>query len=180
MSLYTTPQMPNIAVEEMQIKDGERFCLIVYSSKVDIKVSYIGKWQNDPELNRDENLKMRMIHNLLNDIFSKDVGEGTEYLYRASESIAKSFFDYPQEIQDGWCYPSVASKTGYNVCFRPEVARKVLHLIGVQICTVKRMNENYMYSCQAIAVWNDNKQTFDYYPVNSPVCNLLFPEIQIG
>lgn len=177
--LYTTPQMPNIAVEEMGIKDNERFCLIVYSSKVNVKVSCIGKWYNNPDLTKDENLKMRMIHNLLNDIFSKDVGVGTEYLYRASESITKNFFDYPQEMQDGWCYPSVASKTGYNVCFRPEVARKVLSLVGVQICTVKRVNDDYLFSCQAIAVWNNNKQVFDYYPIDSPICNLLFPEIKI-
>jgi len=40
--LYTSPINPHIAVEEMKISDEERFCLIVYESISDIKVTMIG------------------------------------------------------------------------------------------------------------------------------------------
>lgn len=178
--LYTSPQNPNICVEEMGIKDDERFCLVVYESIKDIRTTVIGIWENSLDFTKEENLKLRMITNILKDLFTREIGKGTEYWYRVSERIAKDYYDLPREVQDGWCYPSIAAKLGYNVCFRPEVAKEVLRLVGVQICTVKRMNDNYMYSCQAIAVWNDNKQSFDYYPVNSPECNRLFPEIQLN
>lgn len=177
--LYTSPQNPNICVEEMGINDDERFCLIVYEAVKDIQTTLIGIWENSLDYTQEENLKMRMITNILKDLFTRDVGKGTEYWYRVSERIAKDYYDLPREMQDGWCYPSIAAKLGYNVCFRPEVAKEVLRLVGVQICTVKRMNDNYMYSCQAIAVWNDNKQIFDFFPVSSPICRILFPEIQI-
>ena len=80
--LYTSPINPSIAIEEIKIKDGERFCLIVYEAKTAIKVSLIGQWEDLPELNTEENLKMRIISNFLNDEFTRDVGTGTEYLYR--------------------------------------------------------------------------------------------------
>lgn len=179
-SLLYTSLDPNTSVEEMSIKDGERFLLIVYKAKRDVKVAYIGYWEDQPELSREENLKMRMIHNILNDIFTKEVGQGTEYLYRASARIAKDYFDCPPEMQDAWCYLSIASKQGFNICFRPEIARGILELLGVQICKVNRSDGfTYTYQCQAIAVWNALKSAFDYYPVDSPECQKLFPEIQV-
>lgn len=83
-------------------------------------------------------------------------------------------------MQDAWCYLSIASKQGYNICFRPEIARGILDLLGVHICIVNRSDTSaYTYQCQDIAVWNTLKSAFDYYPVNSPECQKLFPEIQV-
>lgn len=177
--LYTSPS-PNVCVEEMKIEDGNRFCLIVYESVKSIKASLVGIWEDNPDLSKDENLKMRMITNVLGDLFSKEVGKGTEYLYRVSERIAKDYFDLPRDMQDAWCYPSIAAKIGHNVCFQPEVAREVLKLIGVQICSVKRVGDDYLYFCQAIAIWNGEKDSFDYFSVNSPLCHQYFPEIKLN
>lgn len=176
--LYTSPLSKDVAVEEMRIKDNEWFVLIAYQAKRDFNVAQIGRWINQKDLSDDENLKMRMIHNILSDIFSKEVGEGTEYLYRASARIAKDYFDYPSDKQDAWCYPSVVSKKGCNVCFRPEKAREILKFVGAPICTVERLNGNYIYNCTTIAFWNEKNQSFDYYPIDSPQCRLLFPEMK--
>ena len=178
--LYTVPQIPFIAVEEMKVQDNEWFLLIVYESVKDIKANVIGTWDDSEEFSEDENLKMRMINNTLGMIFTKDVGEGTEFLYRASERIAKDYFDLPKEIQDAWCYPSVAAKKGYNVCFRPEVASEVLSLVGVQVCKVCRIGGDYQFICPLIAIWEERKNMYEYYPVNSKECGRLFPEIQIS
>jgi hypothetical protein len=177
--LYTSVQSPNVCVEEMDVKDEDLFCLMVYEAIKEIKVTLIGLWQDNEQLSKDENLKMRMITNVLSDLFTRDVGKGTEFLYRVSGRIAKVYYDLPRECQDAWCYPSVAAKQGRNCCFRPEVAKEVLKLVGVQICSVKRDAENYMYNCRCISVWNNEKEQFDYYSVDSPICRKLFPEIMI-
>ena len=177
--LYTSPS-PNVCVEEMNIENGERFCLIVYESIKSIKATLIGIWEDNPDLSKEDNLKMRMITNILGDLFTKEVGKGTEHLYRVSERIAKDNFDLPRDTQDAWCYPSIDAKLGYNLCFRPDVAKELLKLIGVQVCTVKRVEDNYFYSCQVVAKWNENTNSFDYFPVNSPQCKQMFPEIQVS
>lgn len=178
--LYTVPQIPFIAVEEMKVQDNEWFLLIVYESIKDIKANMIGTWNDSEEFSEDENLKMRMINNTLGMIFTKDVGKGTEFLYRASERIAKDYFDLPKEIQDAWCYPSVAAKKGYNVCFRPEVASEVLSLVGIQVCKVCRIGGGYQFTCPIIAIWEERENRYEYLPVNSEECGRLFPEIQIS
>ena len=178
--LYTSVQSPNTCVEEMGIKDGERFCLIVYEAQKDIKATLIGIWQDDQSLTKDENLKMRMITNVLRDLFTRDVGKGTEFLYRVSERIAKDYYDLPPESQDAWCYPSVAAKQNYNCCFRPKVAKEVLSLIGIQVCSVSRHDDSYKYRCEYILVWDKDKGGYDYYPVNSPMFHRLFSEIEVG
>ena len=58
--LYTSVQSPNVSVEEMEIKDGERFGLIVYEANRDIKATLIDRWQDNSALSKEENLKMRM------------------------------------------------------------------------------------------------------------------------
>lgn len=179
--LYTSPIDPHVAVEEMKIRDGERFCLIVYESISDIKASMIGFWEDFPELNSEENLKMRLFSNFLNDEFTRDVGVGTEFLYRTSERIAKFYFDLPPRVaQDAWGYPSVAIKPSVNVCFRPDIAKELLEIKGVQICTVKRENSGYHFQCQAIAVGFDEDKKFKYYTVQHPICKEIFPEIQLS
>ena len=175
--LYTSIQSPNTCVEEMGIVEGERLCLIVYEATKDVKATLVGIWQDDQTLSKEENLKMRMITNVLKDLFTRDVGKGTEFLYRVSERIAKDYYDLPRDCQDAWCYPSVAAKQGFNCCFRPDVARDVLDLIGVQICSVNRRNDTYYYKCDCILVWNKDKNVFDYHSVDSSMCRDLFPEI---
>jgi len=124
---------------------------------------------------------MRLISNFLNDEFTRDVGTGTEFLYRTSERIVKDYFDLPPRVvQDAWCYPSVASKPSVNVCFRPEIAKELLELKGVQICNVKRDNNQYLFNCQAIATGFDEEKRFKYYSIDHPICKEIFPEIQIN
>ena len=123
---------------------------------------------------------MRIYTNFLHDEFTRDVGEGTKYLYRTSERIAKDYFDSPPgDVQDAWCYPSIASKNHVNVCFRPECAKSLLTLVGVQICQVKKEKDNYQIQCKIIASGFDEKKQFKYYPINSPICQNIFPEIEI-
>ena len=95
-----------IAIDELKIPDGERFSLIVYKAVEDVKVTMIGGQPDIKGLHDGEALKVEMLQGFLRDEFTRDVGKGTEYLYRISEIIAKAYFDLPAEVQDAWCYPS--------------------------------------------------------------------------
>ena len=63
--------------------------------------------------------------------FTKDVGYGTEYLYRASVLIGHSYFRRP-EIH-GYIYKSVAHKAGYNIAIKGELAKEILEFVGLRI-----------------------------------------------
>lgn len=172
--LYTSPINPLVAIRETKIKMGEHFALIVYKAKETIKVSRIGEFNSIEGLTADENFKLRLLINFLRDEFTRDVGAGTEFLYRVSERIAKDYFDLPPRvIQDGWCYPSVAKKGSFNVCFRPEIAREVLELQGVILCKQKFPQ----FECKSVCSLNGNG-LFEYFPIGSEVQKSLFPEIK--
>lgn len=176
-SLLYVSTDPPATVAEMKIQEEEEFCLIVYEAKRNIKLAMIGLWEDLPHLTDQENLKMRIINNFLRDEFTKDVGKGTEYLYRASEIIAKEYYDFPSADQDGWCYPSVAFKTSLNSCFRPEKAREVLDLIGVIISKFNVINGQYLFTSKAIASGFDGYGKFIYHSIDSDECKRIFPEM---
>jgi hypothetical protein len=174
--LYTAPIQPHIAVEELKIEEGQLFSLIVYEAVSQVNVTVIGVSPIVKELSKEETLKTRMIQDFLRHEFIRDVGKGTEYLYRISESIAKDYFDLPPDFQDAWCYPSVAKKGGYNVCFRPKTREK-LKLLGVQIAFITRENDDYLFHVKCIAKDSGNGQ-LSYHAIGSEEQIKIFPEIQ--
>ncbi|WP_280570694.1 hypothetical protein [Chromohalobacter sp. 296-RDG] len=177
--LYTTPINPKVAVEEMQIPDGDNFSLIVYEAMEEIRATTIGARCNDENLTSNEQLKLNMLNDFLAHEFTRDVGSGTEYLYDISETIAKDYFDLPRDIQDAWCYPSVADRPMFNVCLRPEVARQKLSLVGVQIASRTHIDENSGYfHVKCVASGFDDCGAFVYHRIGSETQKKLFPEIR--
>ncbi|MBD9381145.1 hypothetical protein IB258_07830 [Achromobacter sp. ACM02] len=176
--LYTSPGNPTVAVEEMKIPDGENFSLIVYEALEDIRVSTIGVTPDLPNLNKDEVLKLRMLNDFLAHEFTRDVGVGTEYLYNISDVIAKDYFDLPPQMQDAWCYPSVAARPAANVCFRPDLAKRKLRLVGVQINTCNRDQNGMRFQVKCIASGFDGDGVFCYHSIGSDVQRVVFPDIR--
>lgn len=174
--LYTAPLFPHVAVEEMKIKDNHLFSLIVYEAIEQINVTMIGLAPNIDGLNSDEKLKARMLQDFLRHEFIRDVGVGTEYLYRISESITKDYFDLPPDFQDAWCYPSVAQKGHVNVCFRKNNRTK-LKLIGTQITSIIRDKDNYRFHPRLIATSSLDNLNLSYHEIGSHIQQELFPEI---
>lgn len=178
--LYTAPNSPYIAIKEMKLDpDTEKFySLIVYEAKEDIKVNCIGAKYNYEilEIHNDKIILVNeIINNFLKDEFSRDVGKGTEYLYKISEIIAKDFFDLPPRlVQDAWAYSSVQSKDSYNVCFRPNIAKEKLELKGAMI--VKNENPDEI-KVKLIANGFSNEGNVMYHEIGSDVQKKIFPEI---
>ncbi|MGI1796187.1 RES domain-containing protein [Acinetobacter schindleri] len=125
--LYTAFDIET-AIVETRLKENDFFCLMIYENIKPIKAVCIGTSFND-------DLRLIEIEDFLAEEFCKPVGTGIEHFYRTSELIAKHFFDLPpEEIQDAWEYPSVQDRKKLNICFRPELGKKLLKLNGTLIC----------------------------------------------
>ena len=175
--LYVSPDL-YCSISEVHIQDGQPFVAIQYTAKSDIKVNMIGG-EIDYERLGVQDEKVKLVHEIYNsflrDKFSRDVGKGTEYLYKVSEIIAKSYFDLPPRvIQDAWAYSSVQDKTKYNVCFRPDIAHELLDLNGAMLCKV---NHSMGIQVLCVAVGADENNNILFYPVGSEQQKQVFPEI---
>lgn len=175
-SLLYTSTNPYTAVAEMKIQDHQIFVLIIYETIRPIKATIIGASNNIPTLSEEDNIKFKFYNYFLREEFTKEVPHGSEYLYKVSEYIAKSYFDLPpKDVQDAWVYPSVATKGGYNICFRPDIAKESLKLVGALFCSVINFKNNPSFKCYYIATFNvENKFAFSPYDINK--IKELFPE----
>lgn len=173
--LYTSSE-PCVAAEELKVKEGEWFSLIVYESTDIIQVTSIGLPFEHNSLDKNELLKHKMIQDFLKHEFMRDVGKGTEYLYKISEVIIKDYFDLPPIIQDAWCYPSIAKKGGLNICFRPTSTSK-LKLIGVKITSIEIKENNCFFETKIVANDSGDGKTLNYYDIGSDTQKAIFPEI---
>lgn len=173
--LYTSPTNPNVAIKETHIQKDDWYALIKYTANKDVKVNIIGGTYDYKALGFTNDTAI-MVHelynNFLRDEFSRDVGIGTEFLYRVSERIAKDYFDLPSEMQDAWCYSSVQNKEQYNVCFRPDKAHELLQLNGAMIC---KKEDDELIRPRCVAVVEDGKVAF--YPLGSIAQKKSFPEM---
>lgn len=174
--LYTAPMSPFVAVEEMKVPDGELFSLIVYEAIEQIDVTMIGSQPNIEGLNGEEVLRVKMIQDFLKHEFIRDVGVGTEYLYRISESITKDYFDLPPDFQDAWCYPSIAKKGHFNVCFRKD-KRSKLKLVGSQIASVVREGDDYLFQAKLVTKVGADGENLTYHQIGSDEQRKMFPEM---
>lgn len=164
-----------LPMEEAKLPDGEHAAMFVYRAKRPVKVNIIGSRFEGELLSDDERYKLNQVSDFLYDEFTRDVGTGTEHLYRLSETIAKDWYDLPPgDIQDAWCYPSVAYKGSFNVCFRPELAHECLHLRGALIGT--RNGDNF--AVKLVAIISDG--SFSYHHLGSDIQKQFFPEIVTG
>lgn len=173
--LYVSP-LPRTAIEELKIKDGERFSLIVYEAMTQVRVIPIGDTHIMQGFLEEEELKIELLFDFLAHEFMRDVGVGTEYLYYISEIIAKSYYDLPPDQQNAWCYPSVASRQDWNLCFRPEMAKKCLSLIGVLTAVADRSEGQLRLMIEHVASGFDERGIFVYHDIGSDEQKRLFPD----
>lgn len=174
--LYTAPDM-NVALEELKVSHGEVVPIIVYEAVEPIATAEIGIPAPDEGLSADERTKLRVLTDFLRHEFIREVGQGTEHLYKISEAIAKNYFDLPPDISDGWCYPSVARKGGINTCFRPVTAKKKLALQGFMLASAQLIDNNYSTRILTIAHGFHRDGQFVYHPLSSEVRKRIFREI---
>ncbi|WHY75713.1 hypothetical protein QNH20_16470 [Neobacillus sp. WH10] len=133
---------------EVKASEGQSFAHIEYEVKNGeyIQASSIGMNDNAPDfadergLNEQGKINQKILEQFLHTEFTKEVGIGTEYLYRISIMLAKNFYDIPN--CDGYIYPSVAFKNGLNLAVKPTAADNKLKLKKVENLIVKKIFED--------------------------------------
>lgn len=177
--LYTSPLNPLVAIAEMKVEEKTDFSLIVYEAVSQINVTVIGSSIETTELTEEENLKLSLLNDFLTHEFTRDVGTGTEYLYKTSELIAKDYYDLPPHVHDAWCYPSVAERPSVNVCFRPQVAKEKLRLVGIQIASYERQPDGMTVKVKYIISGIGEDRVLLCHKIGSQQQRVDFPEIEL-
>jgi len=139
--LYTSRTRPIAAVQELKIKENNIFFLIVYRVTRNIQAIEIGgdydfHYQNLGKSSENIILINETYNNFFRDEFCRDVGIGTEYLYKLSVAIARNIFSFPpsgEKFIDAMQYPSVCSKKDWNVCILPEKVKELLAVQSVMV-----------------------------------------------
>lgn len=172
-SVLYTSETPAVALEESKVSNWNIVPLIVYESVEPLHITGIGLPPGHHGLDPSEQVKLEMMTDFLRDEFTRDVGNGTEYLYKISDVLAKEYFTIPEEIHDGWQYPSIARKGGWNYCFKPERARAKLALRGFIVAGVTLVNDQFGVVPLCVAQGFDKDGRFCYHPSKSPVGDSL-------
>lgn len=144
--MYTSTEQIT-PIYECDIKENDCYALIQYTVKPEQKlIGYtIGVESEVQGLNETGMINNKIIGDFILSEFTKPVGQGTEYLYKISNVIAKNFMDMP--FCDAYVYPSVANyKKGWNVAIKPESAVKKIDFSCALICISKGFNSNGGYT----------------------------------
>lgn len=129
---------------EIKAEVGKTYAMITYEvcEGESINASIIGK--SNPEmidtLTEQGVNNCKIIDQFFFSEFTKEVGVGTEYLYRTSLMIAKNFFDIPN--CDAYEYPSVALNRNINLAIKSEAVDKKLKIIKVENIELLEMLDN--------------------------------------
>lgn len=141
-SLLYTALNPHTAMCEANLKPGDPFVLCVYEAIKPLRFSWIGS-KADYDFNGIKNKKaieyLETIRQFLVEEFTRVIPEDQDFLYRISETIAKNYYNSPDE--NGWRYPSIKNNLEDNVCFCSERVMYNLKLIGAIIAIFNESNE---------------------------------------
>jgi hypothetical protein len=119
---------------EVKAEDGEEYALIEYEiqSEEGIQVTIIAMDDTSglEGLNEVGKVNHKILEQFLYTEFTKDVGKGTEHLYRISTMLAKNFLDIPN--CEGYLYPSVAFGRQHNIAIKPFAVDNKIKVVGVK------------------------------------------------
>lgn len=165
---YACLDDPRVSLAEIRAGLNQPVAIFCYRARRIIRMSTLGEPIHHPQLTKDEMYKLNLFEDFLYEEFTREVGKGTEHLYRTSEMIAKWWFDLPE--QDAWAYPSVQSRPKLNVVFRPNKSRECLHLEGAMI---GKISFDGRFHVDAVAVLEGGQ--FAYHAFGTEVQRRFLP-----
>ncbi len=168
--LYTCVGNVTTPLRELRLREGDCAAMFAFRATKEVQATTMGVTDLAPGYTSDERAKINIITDFLYNEFTREVGQGTEHLYRPAEMIAKSYFDMP--IQDAWVYPSVQSRSSMNAVFRPEAAKSCLSLRGVMLGVV---DPDGHFLIKGVGIAKDG--IFNYYRPDAEEARSVFPQL---
>lgn len=131
---------PQTAIDETQIKEGERFSLAIYQLRgrdpYDARSIVIKETKPVPgnavEFSRFGSELSRFMINE----FTRPVSEGNEHHYKRSCAIAQILLELP--CKDSLVYPSVRNREAVNVVYTSKAAAETLAVVQVATCEMEK------------------------------------------
>jgi len=163
-ALYISAINPVTAIDECKILPGEKFALIIYKAREPIVANCVGYAISDVYnfLSEREKRVLDEITHFINAEFTRDVGVGTEYLYKISHALLEQRYD-PSKVGDNpLVYPSVTNKGTSNLCFRdPKMGQSQLSLVTsiVMYCS----ESGYAHGCYATGPRGDGTLIWNHF-----------------
>jgi len=112
------------------------------------------------------------MYSFMEDIFTQRTHPEPNQVYVGPEIIVKHFFDWPQEITHAWGYRSliVPERAGYNVCFRPAIARKKLVIDHVLIGKFTKIESGELAfeKLRVLKPTSDNRELYEFHRFIGP------------
>lgn len=175
--LYVSPNILT-SIKEARVKRNDSFALIVYKIIKPVKAINIATGNNYSNYPSEIREKLNLVQSFLKEEFSKKTSNGNNNVYTVSEILTKEFFDGPpRTVQDAWSYISTLNKPFVNLCFRPDIAKEMLSLKGVQIIAGYQLEGDFLISAiKSVARPNQNG-IMEYFPIGSEEQKRMFPDI---
>jgi hypothetical protein len=136
-SVFYAALDPVTAVKEVEIKPTDRFSFAVYDllpkendNLSSIYITIPTKVSNP--IGRNQKLHSMILSDFMFSEFTRQVGKGTEFQYKASCAIAKILFDIPHK--DSLLYPSMKNYSRWNIALPEKKAGTRLKLKQVLSC----------------------------------------------
>lgn len=132
-SIFYAAFDPITAIKETNIAVGEYFTLSTFMlyETIDSRKSSIilGLPRDYYDPSQDSRVSKMIIHNFIFNEFTRAVGKGTEYLYKASCAISHNYWKLPHK--DSLIYPSMKDFKRFNIGIKKSSAksRAVLEVV---------------------------------------------------
>lgn len=126
-----------LAIQETEVKEGEKFILIEYETLTPLNFCGI-KIENEASktnFTEEEIKKLNFIDAFYRKLFSEKIEKDSEELiYKVSNIIARKIHPLTDN-QVGWCYRPVAGGRGFNFALEPENIKDKLKVSGISVET---------------------------------------------
>jgi hypothetical protein len=95
--LYTCLNDPYVSLVEIRAGLNQPVAVFCYRARREVVTSELGEPVHHPQLTSDELFKLNLFEDFLYEEFTREVGKGTEHLYRASEPVPKRV-EWPRSV----------------------------------------------------------------------------------
>lgn len=169
---------PITAIKETWIQPNEKFSLSIYNinsyksgllSTINISIP---KPIDNLQISKNQRIHMMILSDFLFAEFTRLVGIGTEYQYKASCAVSKILLQIPNK--DSLIYPSLVDYSKRNIVINEDSAKERLTLKQVFECKLNSFSDNFnpIIDIYKESIPDNDSDKLDYKPFNKDAVNV--------